>query len=567
MTTPPVYDYVIAGSGFGGSVSALRLTEKGYRVLVLERGKRFEDQDFARTNWNIRKYLWAPALRCFGILQLSMFRDIFVLHGSGVGGGSLGYASVLMTPSPQAFDTPAWQTPLRWGEALEPHYATVRRMLGVTQNPRLWPADHVLKEMAGELGAADTFRPTEGAFFFGEPELEVPDPYFSGEGPPRQGCRQCGSCMVGCQHNAKNTLVKNYLYFAEKWGAEVRAESEVIDVIPLPTGQPDGARYEVVYRKTTAWISRQPGRVRARNVIFSAGPLGTLRLLFRCRDVTRSLPNISPRLGDMVRTNSEALLGSSTREKRVDYSEGIAITSIFFADPVTAVQPVRYPAGSSLMRLMSAPLIEHSGSLLARMAKAIGQALAHPNDFLRTLLSPGWAERTTILLVMQNEDNRLRFRLGRSLFNLFRRGLVTLPDEEKPIQRVLNIGHHITRLFAQKSQGVPAGSLNESLLNIPITAHILGGAPFGRRAEEGVLDEDFQIHNYPGLYIVDGTTVPANPGVNPALTIAALAEYAMARIPSKPGAPARTPLMAAAQEDHPAGALNQAPVMTRDLAE
>jgi cholesterol oxidase len=542
MKTNACYDFIVVGSGFGGSVSALRLTEKGYRVLVLERGKRYRDQDFAPTNWILWKYLWLPALRCFGILQISPFRNVFVLHGSGVGGGSLGYANVLMQPEQDVFSAPSWKTPIQWGEALPSHYDTARRMLGVTQNPRLWPADLILKEIAAELGQEATFKPTEGAFFYGEPGVEVPDPYFGGEGPSRKGCTHCGGCMVGCRFNAKNSLVKNYLYFAEKWGAEILPECEVSDVRPLSDGQPDGARYEVVYRRSTAWLLKPENRVRARNVVFSAGALGTLRLLFRCREITQSLPALSKRLGDMVRTNSEALLGASSRSREVNYSEGIAITSIFHADQVTTVEPVRYPAGSSMMRLMAGPLIEEQGSLVSRFVKAVLQIFLHPKDFLFSQLTPGWAERTTILLVMQTEDNRLRLRLGRSPMTLYRRNLVSLPDEEKPISSKIDIGHSVARTFAKKIDGIPAGSINEGLFDIPLTAHILGGVPFGANADEGVIGSDCQIHNYPGLFVVDGSIVPGNPGVNPSLTITAMAEYALAGILPKSGANTRIPL-------------------------
>jgi cholesterol oxidase len=529
-----VYDFIIIGSGFGGSVAAMRLAEKGYRVLVLERGLRFRESDFPRTNWIFWKYLWLPALRCFGILQISPFRDVLALHGCGLGGGSLGYASVLMKPDEELFAAPAWQRPVDWKSILDPHYATACRMLGVARNPRLGPADAVLQEIAASLGAAHTFQPTSVGIYFGEPGkegLEVPDPVFRGAGPPRRGCNDCGGCMVGCRYNAKNTLDKNYLYFAEQWGAELRAEAEVRDVRPLPPGTAEGARYEVVYRKSTALLPSPARRARARNVVFSAGTLGTLRLLFRCREITRSLPNISPRLGEMVRTNSEALLGTVTRDARNDYSTGVAITSIFRPDAVTAVEPVRYPAGSSLMRFLSGPLIETGGGLLARLGRLLLQTLAHPVDFLRTHLLPGWAQRTIILLVMQTEDNRLRLRLGRHLFTLFRRNLVSMPDQQNPIPCKIEIGHRVTRECAWRTNGIPAGTLNEGLLGIPMTAHILGGCPFGRDAEQGVVDLDCQIHNYPGLYVVDGSIVPANPGVNPALTITALAEYAMSRIP------------------------------------
>ncbi|HKG90783.1 MAG TPA: GMC family oxidoreductase [Gemmatimonadaceae bacterium] len=529
-----LFDFVIIGSGFGGSVSALRLAEKGYRVLVLERGRRFRDEDFPKSNWNLRRYLWAPALRCFGILQITPMRHVVVLHGAGVGGGSLGYANVLMEPEDHLFDAPGWRALADWKTVLRPHYETAKRMLGVATNPRLWAADHVLRQIAGELGTADSFRPTPVATFFGEPGREgeeVPDPYFGGEGPPRRGCIHCGACMVGCRHNAKNTLVKNYLYLAERRGAEVRAECEVRDVRPLGEHSADGARYEVVYRRSTAWPWRRRAlSVRARSVIFAAGALGTLRLLFRCRDETRSLPAVSARLGDVVRTNSEALLGSMARSGETDYSRGVAITSICKVDDVTSIEPVRYPAGSSAMRYLASPLVEPGGGPFARLLRTAAGILRRPADLIRSYLLPGWATRTTILLVMQTVDSRLRLRLGRGLTTFLRRGLVSLPDEEFPLAGSIPAGHAVARTFARKTGGIPAGSINEGLLGVSMTAHILGGCPMGRDAGEGVVGADCQLHGYPGLYAVDGSIVPANPGVNPSLTIAALAEYAMSLI-------------------------------------
>lgn len=540
--TEETYDFVVIGSGFGGSVSAMRLTEKGYRVLVLERGKRFRDEDFPSTNWIVWKYLWLPAMRLFGILQISPFQDVIVLHGSGVGGGSLGFANVLMKPDDRLFAAPAWKHLADWKKVLEPHYETAKCMLGVDTNPRLWHADQVLAEIAAELGTGDTFQPTDGGIFYGEPGVEVPDPYFGGEGPPRRGCIHCGKCMIGCPHNAKNTLVKNYLYLAEKWGAQVWAESEVRDVRPLPPAQSDGARYEVAYRSSTAWFNKPERSIRARNVVFAAGALGSMRLLFRCRDITASLPAISSRLGDMVRTNSEALLGATSRSSDTDYSQGIAISSIFHADPVTAIEPVRYPAGSSLMRFLSGPLVESGDSVPLRFFKTGVQILTRPLDFFRTHILPGWAQRTTILLVMQTEDNRIRIRLGRHAFTLFRRNLVSQPDEECNIPSKIDIGHQVTRDFAARTSGIPAGSINEGLFNIPMTAHILGGCPMGLDDDEGVVDLNCEVHNYPGLYVVDGSIMPANPGVNPSLTITALAEYAMSCMPPKAGAQPRPPL-------------------------
>jgi len=532
-----LYDYVVIGSGFGGSVSALRLTEKGYSVLVLERGKRFRDQDFAKTNWMVWKYLWIPSLRCYGILQFSWFKDLLALHGSGVGGGSLGYANVLMEPDDVLFRHPSWKHLRDWKTVLQPYYMIARKMLGVSTNPRLGHADALMYDIAEERNAQTTFQPTQVGVFFGNDGQTdgqlVPDPYFGGEGPERNVCQHCGGCMVGCRYNAKNTLVKNYLYFAEKQGTRIQSQAEVCDIKPLPQEQPDGARYEVVYRRTSDWLVKPLQRIKARNVVISAGALGTQRLLFRCRDVTQSLPEISQRLGEMVRTNSEALLGATGPDKDVDYSKGVAITSIFNPDSVTAVEPVRYPAGSSLIRLLAGPLVAYDGSFGQRLVRLLGQIITRPLDFYRLQLQPGWAERTTILLVMQTEDNHLRMRLGRSGWTLFQRGLVSEKDGENHIPTHLEIGHRLTQDFTQRIGGTAAGSINEGLLNMPLTAHILGGCPMGIDDQEGVVDADCRVHNYPGLYVVDGSIVPANPGINPSLTITALAEYAMSLIPRK----------------------------------
>ena len=521
------FDYVIIGSGFGGSVSALRLTEKGYSVLVLEKGKRFEDQDFARSNWHFWKYLWLPALRAHGILQVSILKGVMVLHGAGVGGGSLGYANVLEVPSDNTFATPAWKQTTQWGEVLRPHYETAKRMLGVARNPRLWKADRVLEQMAGEIGMAHTFRATDVGAYFGDAGVTVTDPYFGGDGPDRAGCNHCGGCMVGCRHNAKNTLPKNYLFFAEKNGAEIKAEVEVVDVKPLSTVKT--ARYAVTYQSSTSPFKRRH-TVHANNVIFSAGVMGTMKLLLRLRDVKPSLPRLSARLGHMVRTNSEALLGSLARTSGINYSEGVSISSIYNYDEITRVEPVRYPDGSSLMRFLAAPLIDTDVSVPARLLKFLGWALTHPVDFAKALILPGWAHNVTILLVMQHADNRMRFRMGRSGFTLFRRGLVADKEPGYEIHAHVKGSHELTRKFAQRTNGVALGSLGENLLGLPTTAHILGGAPIGRTAEEGVVNENFEVHNYEGLYIIDGSIMPANPGVNPSLTITALAEYAMSKI-------------------------------------
>lgn len=535
-----VYDYVIVGSGFGGSVSAMRLTEKGYSVLVLEKGKRFNDSDFAKTNWQYWKYLWLPALRGHGIMQISLLKGVMVLHGAGVGGGSLGYANVLEVPTEETFATPAWNQNVKWGEALRPHYETAKRMLGVARNPKLWKADLLLKEMAEERGMGGTFRATDVGAYFGESGVTVPDPFFGGEGPARAGCQHCGGCMVGCRHNAKNTLPKNYLYFAEKNGAKVIPEVEVTDVRPLTfdntkskiESQKSDARYEITFRDSTS-LFKQTQTIHAQNVIFSAGVMGTMKLLLNLRDVKKSLPKLPGRLGTMVRTNSEGLLGSVARKSDINYSEGVSISSIYNHDEMTRIEPVRYPDGSSLMRFLAAPLIDTDVNVPLRLLKFFGWALTHPIDFLKALVLPGWAHNVTILLVMQHADNRMRFRIGRSLFTLFRTGMVADEEPGYEINAQVKGSHEVTREFAKRINGVALGSIGENLLGLPTTAHILGGAPIGRSAEDGVVDENFAIHNHAGLYIIDGSIMPANPGVNPSLTITALAEYAMSRVMKK----------------------------------
>lgn len=535
---PAVYDYVIVGSGFGGSISAMRLAERGHSVLVLERGRRFNDDDFARSTWQLSRYLWAPTLHCFGILEVSPFRDVWALHGAGVGGGSLGYGNVLMEPSPELFEAPAWKRLADWRTVLAPHFHTAKRMLGVTENPRLWHADTVLRQVVRELAGSDRFVSAPVGVYFdpdGQEGVEHPDPFFGGDGPARRSCQHCGACMVGCRHNAKNTLPKNYLFFAERAGAVVRAETEVRDIRPVDPSGSDGARFELRCRASGGFpFPRTKSTVRARNVIVSAGTLGTLRLLFRCRDVTRSLPNISARLGESVRTNSETILGSVSRGSGVDYSRGIAITSVVNPDAVTAIEPVRYPAGSSSMRFLSGPLLT-SGSPLGRVMQSAFHIVTHPLDFFRTHVAPGWAQRATILLVMQTIDTRIRLRLGRSLLTGWRRRLVSEPDPTSSATAAASneIGRRVAAEYAGRTNGILCGSINDGLFGTPLTAHILGGVGFGRSADDGVIDLDCQVFGYPGLYVIDGSVVPGNPGINPSLTIAALAEYAMSKMPDE----------------------------------
>ena len=545
MGTPSVshddiYDYIIVGSGFGGSVSALRLAEKGYRVLVLERGKRFNDSDFACTNWDVRRYLWMPLLKCFGIQNLSLFRNILVLSGSGVGGGSLVYANTLLQPGDEFFRAPVWRELANWKSELEPHYATARRMLGVTLNPRITFVDLALKEVAEEMGRGNTFKPSELGVFFGEPGKTVPDPYFGGQGPERAGCTSCGGCMVGCRFNAKNTLMKNYLWFAEKLGVKILAERGVTDIRPIRSGATLGVAdgslgYEIDTVCSTSWFKKDRTTLRARKVILSAGVLGTLDLLLRCKHINKSLPHLSDRLGHDVRTNSEALIGVSEIGAKVerDYSQGPAITSIFHPDEHTHIEPVRYSRGSDFMRLLAAPMAD-GGGWIARPLRMIWTVVTQPRNTLRLLLNRDWASNTVIFLVMQTIDNKMRFKLGRGIFTLFRKRLTTAPEGGNfKIPSFIPIGNQVARAFAKKVGGIPQSAVNEVMLNIPTTAHILGGCGIGADAEHGVIDSEHRVFGYEGLYVCDGSTIPANLGVNPSLTITAMSERAMSKIPPK----------------------------------
>jgi cholesterol oxidase len=527
-----VYDFVIIGSGFGGSVSALRLAEKGYSVLVLERGKKFDDADFPKTNWDIRKSLWLPFLRCFGTWELTFLNGAIALRGSGVGGGSLMYANVLMEPDERLFEAPSWHHLAHWKAVLQPHYETAKHMLGVTTNPRLWHADQILKDIATEWGVAETFRPTDVGVYFGEENVTSPDPYFAGEGPDRSGCNFCGGCMVGCRYNAKNTLPKNYLYLAEKLGVRILPEVTVKDIHPITGEHEDGGGYEVDYCQTTAWLLHPVKSIRARNVIVAAGALGTLDLLLRCRERSQSLPHLSVRLGENVRTNSENLQGAGSRENDIDYSKGIAITSILYTREDTNIEPVRFSDGSSLLRNITAPLVD-GATIPERILRTVWEIIRHPIDFMYTRFFSRWARHTTILLYMRPVEEILRVRLGWNIFTLFHKGVMFSTQGGGKLPKSPAISNTFTRQFAHKINGVAQSSFMDSLFNFPITAHFMGGVPLGRDENEGVVDINFQVHNYPGLYVIDGSIMPGNPGVNPSLTITALAEYAMSRIPPK----------------------------------
>ncbi len=522
------YDWIVVGSGFGGSVSALRLAEKGYRVAVLECGRRFRDEELPRSAWQLRRFLWAPALGLKGIWRLTVFKDIFILSGSGVGGGSLAYAATLYRAPPAYFRHPQWAGLDDWEARLAPHYDTAERMLGCTAPPFDSEADAMLKELGEHLGCASTFQKTRVGIYFGEAGREVADPYFGGEGPERTGCIRCGACMFGCPYGAKNTLVRNYLYLAEKKGVEVLAGRMVVDV--RPRGAPDGAEgYGVTHERTGAWRARERRTLTARGVAFAAGALGTNRLLARCKH-GGSLPRVSERLGHLVRTNSETLV-AVTMPGKERLTDSVAITGSIFPDKDGHIEFVTFGRDADALTLMFA-LLTGKGSRLVRPLLALGAAVRHPVALLRKLWPPGWSRHTIVTGVMQTLDNVIRFRASPRRFGGGVR-LATEQDSANPIPNFFPLANRAAAWLAKRHNGYAQSSVTESLFGIPTTAHILGGAVIGRDAEHGVINARHEVFGYRNLLVCDGAAVPANPGVNPSLTITAMAEAAMAHVPPK----------------------------------
>ena len=526
------FDFAVIGSGFGGSVSALRLSEKGYTVAVLEMGKRWEKEDFAESTWNLRKYFWRPGLGMYGILQMTLVKDAFFLHGAGVGGGSLVYANTLLVPPDEAFTDARW-VGFDWKAALLPHYATAQRMLGVVKCPTLNETDRLLKEVAEEMGRGHTFHQANVGVYFGEPGKTVPDPFFGGEGPDRTGCTSCGGCMVGCRFGAKNTLDKNYLYFAEKKGTQIFPESRVVDIRPLDASGVAG--YELTIERSTG-VFHPRHTLRVRSVVVSAGSYGTVDLLMKCKE-RGSLPNLSEQLGTYLRTNSEALLAVRSRRNDVDYSKGIAIQSGAFVDDTTHVEIVRYPEGSDSMAMLATVLTD-DGPFWPRWMRWMGNIVTRPLHFLRVTIPFGWAKRTAILLVMQPVDSHLRYVLRRRWYWPFTKKLDSDRGDGPRVPVYLPIANQIARRMAEKMDGIPESGLLEVLGNKASTAHILGGCPIGRTRADGVVDTESRAFGYERFYVVDGSVIPANLGVNPSLTITAMAEHAMSKVAPKDASPA-----------------------------
>ena len=523
------FDFVVVGSGFGGSVAALRLVEKGWRVLLIEKGRRFAGEDFPQTNWDVRRWLWNPALGLRGFFQMSFLEHLTVLHGVGYGGGSLVYANTLPTPKDEFFTAPSWGRLADWRAELAPHYATARRMLGVATNPKETRGDRVLQQIAVETGRADGYALTDVGVFFGAPGERVKDPYFGGEGPDRAGCTFCGACMTGCRHGAKNSLDQNYLWLAEKRGLVVRAETEATAV------RDRGTEGLLVELRGSLDGGKPRGVVAADRVVLAGGVMGTVPLLLRMRE-EKGLPRLSDRVGDFVRTNSEALIGIVSPAQEEDFAEGVAITSILHTDDHSHVEPVRYGRGSGFFRALALP---HSPApdVAGRLAGAIKGLAAEPRKWWRALTVDDHAKQTQILLYMRTLEGTLQLRLGRGVRTGFARGLQTrLAADAQAPQAFLDEATELARRFAEKVDGVPMSILTETLLGVPTTAHVLGGACMAKDARDGVIDAEHRVHGHERVYVVDGSAISANPGVNPSLTITALAERAMSRIQARHGA-------------------------------
>jgi cholesterol oxidase len=523
------FDWLVVGSGFGGSVSALRLAQKGYSVGVLECGRRFADDEFPSSTADLRRYFWQPRLGMKGIFRMTNFKDVTVASGCGVGGGSLGYACTLYVPGKAFFEHPQWSELSDWQTDLAPHYAEAQRMLGVVENPHSDPADQLLHEFGAELGVADSYMRTPVGIYFGEPGVQVADPFFGGEGPDRTGCMRCGRCMLGCVHGAKNTLVKNYLYFAEKLGARVHPERTVVDIRPLgPLDGSDG--YEVESVRSGAWLKKERRVQRTRGVVLAAGALGTNRLLQRCR-LNGSLPRISARLGELVRTNSESILTVTVPEDYADdLIKRVAISSSIYPDEHTHIETVTYGDDGDSMRIFYT-LLTGDGTRFTRPLKLLAHIARHPARLAKVLFARHWSRRTIIILVMQTLDNAIALRPRKGRFGSL--WLQTEQDPEHPNPTFIPIANKAAEWFARRTGGIAQSAVFEAMFNIPSTAHILGGAVIARDAQAGVVDARQRVFGYESLLVCDGAAVPANPGVNPSLTITALAEHAMSHVPAK----------------------------------
>lgn len=519
------FDYLVIGSGFGGSVSAMRLAEKGYTVGVLEKGREYQAKDFPKSNWEVRKFLWAPLLKCFGIQKLTFFKQVFILSGVGVGGGSLVYANTHFVPPDEFFENPSWAKFGNWKQRLAPFYSLAQFMLGTTKNQRLNQEDDLLKGVARDMGREHTFDSVEVGVYFGDTQTPT-DPYFKGLGPLRKGCTECAACMVGCRHDAKNTLDKNYLWFARQFGAKVFPETLVTKI------EHTGGLYQVHTQSSTSWFGRRKRIFKSKGLVVSGGVLGTMQLLLKQKHDLGTLPNLSDTLGHQLRTNSEMLCGIQSRHEKLNH--GIAISSVFNPDDNTHVEICKYSTRSDVMGVFVTYAIG-PGSAIVRCLRLAGAFLTQPQAILRNyyrMIRGTWAKHSIIFLVMQTLDNSMKMVWKQRPWG----GNISIQKtDDKQVPVHIPIGQEVMQRYADKVDGVSGNALTEVVFNMSTTAHILGGCPMGNSPDDGVINERFEVFGYPNMYVLDGSIVQGNLGVNPSLTITALSEYAMSLVPEKPG--------------------------------
>jgi len=518
------YDYVIIGSGFGGSVSALRLSEKGYKVLVIEKGKWYKAKDFPKTNWNFKKWLWLPTFKFFGILKLTLFRHVTILNGVGVGGGSLVYANTLPRPNSNFYTSGNWANQTDWENELKPHYEVAEIMLGATKNIKFYDSDIALQNVAKKMGRSDEFAAPNVSVYFGKANVETKDPFFNGEGPDRKGCTFCGQCMTGCPHNAKNSLDKNYLYLAQKKGAKIIAEKIVTTVKPMKDDIDGRGGYLIDYKNSTSYFNKNKKQIRSKGVIFSGGVLGTVRLLLDMK-AKKHLPNLSDEVGNHIRTNNENLSLITSNNKELDLSKGVSIGSIFAPDEHGHVEACRYGEGSNFWKLLMVPMV-YGSNIFVRLFKLLKELVFHPIDWIGLYFKKDYAKKTVILLFMQHLDSTIK--LKRGWFNLSSK--VTSGPKPTPF---IPMAKTIADNVAKEINGKAFMMSNDIIAGVPSTAHILGGSVIGKNKSKGVIDIKQKVFGYENMYVCDGSAMSANPGVNPSLTITAMSERAMSFIPKK----------------------------------